>query len=296
MASNLERQESVDDGLRRIALEELKRARRSLEQTEDRDEAIHDARRRLKKLRALLRLARKSLGAKRYRKENRRLRDAARPLTEVRDAKVLVDALDALIERYALPPRALVSVRTTLTTRRREAERRVLESAEALPRSRALIRNARRRARRWPQDGHGWSTLGSGIERVVRNGRRALSLAENDPSVENLHELRKQVKYLRNELSLIRPIAGARMHDLADELGTVLGDDHDLAVLESLLESDRGSFGDFATIRALMSHIDRRRKELQGEAFPLARELYGRTPQRFVRPLKDAWNAWHQDK
>src|SRR4051794_31867359 len=62
------------------------------------DEVVHDARKRLKKARALLRLLREALGPRIYRRENACLRDAGRPLTEVRDAKVLVDTFDELAE------------------------------------------------------------------------------------------------------------------------------------------------------------------------------------------------------
>ncbi|HKN40971.1 MAG TPA: CHAD domain-containing protein [Acidimicrobiia bacterium] len=63
----------------------------------DPDEAAHDARKRAKKLRALLRLVRPELGDDVYRRENRALRDAARRLSPVRDAWVLVETLDGLV-------------------------------------------------------------------------------------------------------------------------------------------------------------------------------------------------------
>src|SRR4051794_28254839 len=62
------------------------------------DEAVHDARKRLKEVRAALRLLREALGSRTYRQENACFRDAARPLSEVRDAKVLVSTLDKLAE------------------------------------------------------------------------------------------------------------------------------------------------------------------------------------------------------
>ena len=283
MASKLERRESAGAELRRIVRAQLRRARESLERTEDRDEAIHDARRTLKKARAVLRLARKGLGSKRYRKENRRLRDAARPLTEVRDAKVLVDALDELATREALPARKLAAERRVLLDRRREIETRVM-SSDALEVSSSELRHARRRVRRWELRAGGWSTLGAGIDRIYRAGRNALALGEEDPTIENLHELRKQVKYLRNALTVLQPVADERMRALADELGVVLGDDHDLAVLKTQVGADA----------LLSSRIDRRRRALQRRALPLARKLYARAPKSFLRELRRAWREWRQ--
>src|ERR1041384_5148276 len=76
----------------------------------DPDEATHDARKRTKKLRALLRLVRPELGDDVYRRENRALRDASRRLSGVRDAWVLVEALDDL----GLPDDSVAPLRAAL--------------------------------------------------------------------------------------------------------------------------------------------------------------------------------------
>src|SRR4030095_2560381 len=62
------------------------------------DAAVHGVRKQLKKGRADLRLLRKALGSQMYAYENAALRDVARPLTAVRDARALMDTLDMLVE------------------------------------------------------------------------------------------------------------------------------------------------------------------------------------------------------
>src|SRR5947209_16458553 len=61
-------------------------------------EGVHEARKALKRVRAVLRLRRKELGKARFRQENTILRDAGRALSETRDAQVLVETLDGLRE------------------------------------------------------------------------------------------------------------------------------------------------------------------------------------------------------
>src|SRR5262249_26458757 len=92
--------ESIKRGIRRMARKQLDKAIEELtgQGGVRRDEVVHDVRKRCKRLRGLLRLVRDGLGDARYREENVCLRDAARPLTEVRDARVLVDVLDRLAE------------------------------------------------------------------------------------------------------------------------------------------------------------------------------------------------------
>jgi CHAD domain-containing protein len=62
-------------------------------------EAVHEVRKCFKKARAALRLARDDLGEDVYRQENACFRDAARPLTEVRDAEVMLETWDDLLRR-----------------------------------------------------------------------------------------------------------------------------------------------------------------------------------------------------
>src|SRR5262245_41791210 len=91
MSFELQPGESLRKGTRRTvhkqidaALEELTGAHKG-----PRDEVVHEARKSLKKVRAALRLVRPVIGEKAYRRENTCFRDAGRPLTEVRDARIL---------------------------------------------------------------------------------------------------------------------------------------------------------------------------------------------------------------
>jgi hypothetical protein len=62
-------------------------------------QTVHEARKALKRTRALVRLQRESLGSKRFARANATLRRAGRRLAEARDAEVMVQALDALLKR-----------------------------------------------------------------------------------------------------------------------------------------------------------------------------------------------------
>src|SRR3954469_8087665 len=97
------------------------------EQADDPVGAVHQARKNVKKSRALLRLVRAELGDKTYRRENRRLRDAARTVAHVRDADVMVETAEALRERYSgrLPARAFNDLRKALEKQADEARSRI---------------------------------------------------------------------------------------------------------------------------------------------------------------------------
>ena len=113
--------DSLQDGLRRIAKSQIKRALEEAAATDDLSEAVHNVRKRCKKLRALVRLVEPGFSGDP--EANRRFRDAARMLSATRDASALVEAYDKLAA--ACPDRLdraeTATVRAHLVTQRREA-------------------------------------------------------------------------------------------------------------------------------------------------------------------------------
>src|SRR4051812_29393761 len=93
---------SMAEGFRRIAGEQLRKAIASAEAYDlPPAKRIHDARRRGKKLRALMRLARRDFDA--AASVNRHLRDAAAGLSAARDASVLRQTLSDLMNWAGRP-------------------------------------------------------------------------------------------------------------------------------------------------------------------------------------------------
>src|SRR5262245_12367688 len=101
MSEQLSDTESGTRGVRRIVRKQLSKAVQALEERQPlSDEAVHTARKQMKKVRAGLRLLREAFGSRAYERENTCIRDAARPLTTARDAGVLVDTLDKLADHF----------------------------------------------------------------------------------------------------------------------------------------------------------------------------------------------------
>src|SRR5690348_9415651 len=124
MAYHLKSGESVPDGIRRAACEELESAAAHLEGSlgTGRDEAIHEARKSIKKVRGLLRLMRPQLG-RIYRSESEQLGDIGRTLSEFRDAGAIIGTFDDLREKYRneLGRSTLASIRRGLVRRKKDA-------------------------------------------------------------------------------------------------------------------------------------------------------------------------------
>src|SRR5262245_29898261 len=243
MAAALRRGKSAAKAVRRAICSESEEALEHLTHVwPPSDQEIHDARKDIKRARAALRLLRDSLGESAYRRENAALRDAARPLSEVRDAKILIDALDALARRHPkLDRQAVDGLRSELLARRMRSRHQALSDRKTLEPVLVALREMRRCLPK-PRGPRGWTALRSGLHRVYRTGRKAATAAERAPTDECLHESRKQVKYLWHELEILEPIEPARvakLAKLAHELSDRLGDDHDLAALRQTVLSSR---------------------------------------------------------
>jgi len=301
VAFELSRSEAGTRAVRRITRQQIAKALEALEGRTLSDEDVHAARKDLKKARAALRLLRDALGKTVYNRENTALRDVARPLSQVRDSKVLIDTLDKITQRFGAPVRALPlgKLRRALARERTGIKRTVLKGPTRLKSQRDSLRTVHERAARWRVGKRGWSVLGSGLKRVYGRAREGLAKAEADRSPENLHEWRKQTKYLWHQLQLFEPVWPGLIGELADQahkLADYLGDDHDLSALRSkVLEMD-DALPDSAARSALIALIDRYRTELRGKAMVLGRRLYEEEPSVFEARFGKYWRDWRAER
>ncbi len=116
--------------------------------------------------------------------------------------------------------------------------------------------------------------------------------ARDEPSTENLHDCRERVRDLWHVAQLLRPADPKRMKRLsrrAHELADLLGDHHDLSVLRDYVELHPNHFDDVPARDALLAVIDRRRATLSRRALKLGREVYKRSPKRFVADVERGW-------
>ena len=264
------------------------------------DDDVHAARKALKKARAMLRLLRSALGNAAYARENAAVRDAARPFSQIRDGKVLLDTLDKVVDRFGAPARAIPTETLRRSLRRERTRiRRDVVKAGALKTQRESLRKVHERASRWPVGEHGWSVVGEGFARVYGKGRKALAASEADRSPANLHEWRKQVKYLWHQLQALQPLWPGPIGELADQahqLADYLGDDHDLSVLRGRVLENKDCFPSPGLRGTLLALIDRLRTELRDKAMVLGRRLYEEKPSVFESRFGQYWRDWQRKR
>lgn len=291
--------EPVATGVKRIAAEQLDRAIEVLSPPfQDHGAAVHDARKSMKKLRAILRLVGDEIGRDQYAEDNRAFRDAARRLSEIRDAAVLPETLRKLREEKgsgkldAAFDRAITLLESSPQKSGDQEEKRQQAEREMEDVARNLLR-MRLRLEEWSIDRNDFRALRGGLRRVYKRGRKGFAEALDEPTAVNLHEWRKQVKYLWYQVRLLKGIWPPLLKSLADELrelAEALGEDHDLAMLRGalapLMEDDA------TELEMMVKAIEKRRAKLQERAMRRGARIFAEPPKAFVGRLEGYWSAW----
>lgn len=303
MSYRLEADETLPEGLKRIAREQLDDALAHLagEEGDSEDERVHEARKSLKKVRAVIRLVRDEVGEDVYQQVNVQLRDAGRLLSDVRDAQVLSDTLERLREQTGpeIPDAGFARISSALDERRDAIRHRVLVEQDAGAAAAAEIADARGRIDAWPIDRADAKAFRSSLQRTYARGRDAMDDAYGSPGAETFHEWRKRAKYLWYHARILCPAAPGTLGELVDrtdQIGDLLGLDHDYAVLVQTLSSMEVLDGDDGLERSLRELVERRRFALQREASPLGLRVYAEKPGAFARRVAAEFEAWRLER
>lgn len=261
-------------------------------------EAIHRARKKLKRVRGLYRLVARS--ERRFRTtENMRLRDTAKSLSTVRDATALVETLGFLAENAASESerQAIATTRTALEERRDriaaaetdlpekieatiEQCRQAIAAVERVSFNGTPARTAKRLAKAWA--------------RSLERGQDALAGCHETADAEVFHELRKAGQAYWMNLSLLRNIWPTAMRAKrleAKALVDALGREHDISILIALLDEEPGLVEDGEAQAYLLSAIIREQQEIRRGALELADRVFADEPEMERRIVRELWLA-----
>ena len=254
--------------------------------------AIHETRKALKRLRALLGLVRSGLPGEDLRRDRQRLRAIAHSLADARDAHVMI-ATAAALENEAMPRACQRAGRLLMKLlRQREQAEGVFLGQGPLPV--AALREAQAGLRALPMDGLSFADVLDGFTLVYRLGRRLTrEIFQADTEDERFHDLRKQVQQHWRHLQLVSNAWPKGMRPqimLARELSETLGRDHDIALLAGLAR-EQESQGPGKRFDAYAEFCTGQQKTLRRHAELLARRLYAEKPKAVRRRIKVYWET-----
>jgi CHAD domain-containing protein len=257
----------------RVAHEELASAIQQLRvgaKTEQ-AKAVHEARKSIKKLRALLRLIAPHLNATEFGTLNHALRNTGRTLSVLRDAQVMRETAEALLKDKRVDGESGAIVRERLAVAWAHARKRIRIPAAFEKAAAALadLKDTEFSAVTLPPGD--WRILKPGLKKTYKRGRRAMIEAEREQDPESFHEWRKRVKEHWYHARLLGGFGNGvwekRESDLK-KLETLLGDDHNLVLMREAI-GDRDK-----EVKPFLRLLKERSRELRGEALQLGDRLY----------------------
>lgn len=291
MSSQLKKTESPGDALRRVCHGHADQAL-ALLKNGIQPGAIHGVRKEIKRLRAIFRLTRGGLGRDDYRKVAESMRLAAKPLSTSRDAQVTKKAFETLVGRKA---RQFADIRSALETWYRHAESS-FKNQDSKAVARFILRKTGGQLDDLKIERAGWTEIKARLKKCYARGHDACRLAFLKPTPEYFHEWRKLVKNLWYQLDFLCPDWPPRTREMfkgLDKLGELLGEDHDLVLLEHFVEA-QGEHGDETT--ELRRLIDSRRKRLVAGIRHLGSRLYAKTPEAVCAQVERDWKKWRRGR
>jgi CHAD domain-containing protein len=287
---------SLPDEIRRIGNAEIDAAIKHLSgPSNHRHRAMHEARKRFKKLRGLLRLVR-SVDRARCSAENARYRDVSRSLAAAREATALVETLDRFLKDCGKETAGgrLAAIRANLIRRRN----RIVHGQVGMDASLASAIAACRQGKAafdslllpetLPQAP---KLLADGVEHTVRRARKALKHAKTRRAEVDFHDLRKAVKHHWMHLCLLQdvwPEATKSRRRQAEDLGERLGELNDIAVMRNLLKCDGEELGAPGEIGFFLALMKRKEKTLQRRCLKKANGLFAERPRQMAKEIRRA--------
>lgn len=286
MAYRIDPAGDFSDEVKSVASDQLHRAIMALEtQPDGLHEAIHEARKKFKRVRALYRLVADDM--KEFRQaENVRLRQTAADLSAVRDATALIETVDYLSHHAESPEEEEVLARTrdALTARRDAIDKAEVDLAD---KARAAIDNCNEAiAAASAEDFDGGlrktaKRIRKAWKKSLTRARAALSACHENAHAEVFHELRKCGQTYWMHLSLLRDIWPSAMHakrQQAKHLVDMLGHEHDMSLLVELLDAEPGIAGNGESQSHLLGAIIRQQQAIRRETLPLAETVFADEP------------------
>jgi len=302
MTFQLERDESVSDGIPRLILEEVQYIVTQLTKPSiDHDLGVHEARKSCKRIRAGLRLIRDEIGRSIFKKENIRYRDIARKLASERDSWVKIEVLDRLVSRddnnSSIGPfdnfrNRLIQDYDATCRREREDNTKIPMILDSIKESTKFLRNL-------PIKNKGFSAVRSGLSRTYVRGHIGMMDSNLNPVPENFHEWRKRVKYLWHQIEILfnlNPEVLGELAILLHKLADILGDHHDLVILKGTAFEYSEEFNDEREMKVFFDRIGSKRLDLEIQAKYLGSQLYYRSAEDFCDDLDKYWLTWRNDQ
>jgi CHAD domain-containing protein len=257
---------------------------------------VYNLRKRVKSLRALLKLLRKDLGEEFLKKNNFTLRDLNRRSAAIRNFSALIKVCEILkSEQIDLE----CSQALDLLQDRIQSDFNNIKSktdySSLFGYYKIQLEKYKGRLSHQEINSNRFSAVKYGLNKIYSEGRKFLTLSIDDPKTETLHDLRKSTKDLFYSLRSLIPLWEPVLSGYTKEiklLSDILGELHDLFELKLYIQSLIDNPFDFSSV---ILFIESQSESLLNQCITLGKKIYAETDDQFTERLKKYYIGYRRD-
>jgi len=203
------------------------------------EKSIHEARKSIKKIRALLKCIRFAIKLSDYRRENRFLRDIKNLISNIRQNTVLIETLEYCNKqnKKEIPENTVNRLNKKLISNKNKAVNEY-QKTNKLEQTIELYQIAQIRLNNIDFIKTDSKSMIEGIGKIYKKGRQLVNICNKKKDSVMLHELRKAIKYLWYQLSIFKNFWPELINIYTknfEKISDLLGVEHDLYELHLYL-------------------------------------------------------------
>ena len=295
---SISRRETVKESVNRILLEQIDYILKYCK-TDQKDvhRAIHEIRKSIKRIRAVLRLIREEIGYSSYYRENVFYREMNRSVSDIRSYNVLVLSLEKLQSDLSktIPAETFEPLIVSIRELREKILSRMFYADRILHDLSRNLLEAKKRIPTLSLENESFEVFAGGMRRMYRQSRNYLSKAQENPDTHHLHDMRKRMKYLWYHLEILNPIYPASLKVHADSLENItenLGVHHDMELLSEFLHNSDTKL-EPRIIETLLDACEFKKSALLSNIWIKAGVAFSEEPGALIDRMGEYWKIYY---
>jgi CHAD domain-containing protein len=257
---------------------------------------VYNLRKRVKSLRALLKLLRKDLGEEFLKKNNFTLRDLNRRSAAIRNFSALIKVCEILKSEQidSECSQALDLLQDRIQSDFNNIKNKT-DYSSLFGYYKIQLEKYKGRLSHQEINSNRFSAVKYGLNKIYSEGRKFLSLSIDDPKAETLHDLRKSTKDLFYSLRSLIPLWEPVLSGYTKEiklLSDMLGELHDQFELKLYIQSLIDNPFDFSSV---ILFIESQSESLLNQCITLGKKIYAETEDQFTERIKRYYTVYRRD-
>ncbi len=260
------------------------------------EESVHNIRKTIKKIRAVLRLTRDEIGYSSYLREDNFYRDIGRKLSEFRDLDVYLSVALDLEQRFIreLNYSCLTYLVSQIKQEKAACLNQIIKPKGFSSELTQKLAIGRLNSEKITIADNSYRFVLEGLKRSYKKGRKTLQICINDSTPEKVHQLRKALKNIWYQIRIIRPVYPVFLKAYAKSLRSItrmLGKINDYAQFKVYLNNSTARGLNRTNRNIINEMLDSMQKEKLVSSLPKIQLALIEKPSVFIKRIYGYWDV-----